>query len=173
MTRAADELSYQLGPELEAELLRVAQAALPREACGLLLGSRQAGSIRIEAHWSSPNLAPDTDSAGFRLDPLAICRAQDSAQLAGHELLGCWHSHPSAAARPSRADWDGLPASWLMLILGPCDSSLAPRLGLFDARAGHGPEGIPRTPNSRTTASGGSRFQPFADKLQARSELDE
>ncbi|HEV2235766.1 MAG TPA: M67 family metallopeptidase [Ktedonobacterales bacterium] len=92
-------------------------AARPRiEACGLLLGTADAGGWRIEATVPLRNIA--NSATYFEFDP---------AELLGHDLrhgaaiVGVYHSHPGGPARPSATDLGQMTreaaAPWVWLIL--------------------------------------------------------
>jgi proteasome lid subunit RPN8/RPN11 len=84
---------------LSERLRSEAQAAGKKEICGLLLGSER----RIEQAVAIPNVAADPERA-FLLDPAAHLGAARAAREAGLDVIGAYHSHPSADARPSESD---------------------------------------------------------------------
>jgi proteasome lid subunit RPN8/RPN11 len=94
-------------------------AARPRiEACGLLLGTRDAGGWRIDATVPLRNLA---DSATyFEFDPAELL---DHDLRHGAAIVGVYHSHPGGPARPSATDLGTMRAQadapWVWLILSP------------------------------------------------------
>ena len=103
---------------IELELSELARAALPQEACGLLLGRWTGATVTVCEQRLSRNLAlPDARKA-FQLDPAAIVQAERRARSQGLELLGCWHSHPAGGARPSARDLALAQTGWVQLILG-------------------------------------------------------
>lgn len=102
----------EIPADLLAAMRRLAQAAAPREACGLLLG----GGERVLALAPSRNLAAAKDA--FEIDTALHLRLQRLARARpGRNVLGVWHSHPRGPAVPSARDlagaWDpGL--AWLI-----------------------------------------------------------
>ncbi|MDB5697485.1 MAG: hypothetical protein JWN69_289 [Alphaproteobacteria bacterium] len=76
-----------------------AEAAAPREVCGLLLGNRG----MISASVALPNSADDP-FRGFAIAPADQFAAARAARAAGLRILGCYHSHPSGVTTPSLAD---------------------------------------------------------------------
>ena len=76
-----------------------AAAALPDEACGIVVG---AGG-RIERAIPAANVAV-TPATAFEIDPAALLRAHREARAAGTTVLGWYHSHPNGAAGPSPTD---------------------------------------------------------------------
>ena len=90
-------------PDLQAQMLAAAHAALPQEACGLLLGHR-AGRVAVVAGLvPAPNVATDP-CRHFEIDPLVLLAAHKAARAGGLPVLGCYHSHPTGFARPSATD---------------------------------------------------------------------
>lgn len=80
-----------------------ARTAYPNEACGLLLGRREAeGGLRVHAVKASPNRAPDPARA-FAIDP-SLHLALLSASGVEQSVIGVYHSHPDGAPAPSAAD---------------------------------------------------------------------
>jgi proteasome lid subunit RPN8/RPN11 len=94
-----------LPDSLRAGILAQADAAHPRECCGLLEGERDGPVFRVLALHAARNLAADPDR--FALDPRDHIAAQKAARNRGHAIIGCYHSHPGGTARPSTADLAG------------------------------------------------------------------
>jgi proteasome lid subunit RPN8/RPN11 len=92
-------MPISLSSGAHAAILAAAQAAHPREACGLLLG--QAGHI----HTARPaaNIHPEP-TRHFEIDPSALIAAHKAARAGRPEVLGYFHSHPNGLARPSATD---------------------------------------------------------------------
>lgn len=90
---------------LRARILDEARTAAPRECCGLLEGAREDGDFHIAALHPAGNL--DGDPTRFLIDPADQFAAQRAARAAGRAVIGCYHSHPGGAARPSAADLAG------------------------------------------------------------------
>ena len=103
---------------IRAELLLWSLAVYPREACGLLVGR----DGRVSSARLVRNLAQDPDR--FELDPVEHLRVERWAERDGREVLGAWHSHPDAPARPSAADRAAAFAPWTHAILSVDESSL-------------------------------------------------
>ena len=83
-----------LAPGLRAAILAQARAAHPRECCGLLEGCE----TRIAAIHPARNMAETVDR--FLIDPALQFRLRRE----GRRIVGCYHSHPNGAARPSSRD---------------------------------------------------------------------
>jgi proteasome lid subunit RPN8/RPN11 len=100
-----------------AQIEREARAAFPGECCGLLEGKRDGDFIRITALHPARNLSSDNDR--FEIDTADHFAAIRAARANGHEIAGCYHSHPNGKAEPSARDaegaWEG---DFIWLILG-------------------------------------------------------
>lgn len=84
---------------LEAELIALAAAAHPLEACGVLFG--RAG--RVTEVRASPNVHP-RPATHFEIDPQALIDAHRAARAGGPEVIGYFHSHPAGPPAPSATD---------------------------------------------------------------------
>jgi proteasome lid subunit RPN8/RPN11 len=106
-TRFAGTL--HLRAEIQSALRAWSRDALPREACGFLLGSVRGARIEIGAALLASNIADREDR--FEIAPGEIVAADRDARGRGLELVGFWHSHPRAGAIPSgddaRGAWPG------------------------------------------------------------------
>lgn len=74
-------------------------SSLSSEVCGVLLGRKAAGGMRIESYRKLRNVAPDP-LHHFLFDPIewVQCCYQES------DLIGIFHSHPLSAPIPSSTD---------------------------------------------------------------------
>ncbi len=91
-------------------MLAEAAGARPKEACGLLFGTRGQGvegQERITAIRPAANVAEDP-TRHFEIDPATLIAAlreeRAGAGRAGLALLGWYHSHPVGEAIPSAQD---------------------------------------------------------------------
>ncbi|HSM53723.1 MAG TPA: M67 family metallopeptidase [Erythrobacter sp.] len=80
-------------------LRNAAASALPRECCGILLGT---GNRFTEAR-PAANVHPRPETH-FEIDPQALIDAHRAARAGGPQVLGYYHSHPTGAAEPSATD---------------------------------------------------------------------
>ena len=94
-------MTLQVTSELLDTLLAEAEAAHPRECCGLLFGGAEEG--RLDSMAPAPNIHPQPETH-FEIDPRALIDAHRASRLAGPELVGYYHSHPDGKARPSATD---------------------------------------------------------------------
>jgi proteasome lid subunit RPN8/RPN11 len=89
-------------------LRRLAQDALPAEACALLIGADTPDGrvVRRVAR------AGEGDRTGFAIPAAAFYAAEQRAQRSGDFVCGVFHSHPASRAVPSGRDlelaWPGL-----------------------------------------------------------------
>jgi proteasome lid subunit RPN8/RPN11 len=96
ITLAADAL---------AAIRRHGAAGYPLECCGALIGAEVgAGERRVSEAWALTNAAVSTPERRFTVAPEDYRRAEARALASGAVLLGFYHSHPDAPARPSLED---------------------------------------------------------------------
>lgn len=89
-----------------ADALRAAaSAAYPNECCGLLEGAREGDVFHVQALHPARNLAARADR--FEINAADHIAAQKAARASGRAIIGCYHSHPDGAARPSQTDTAG------------------------------------------------------------------
>jgi proteasome lid subunit RPN8/RPN11 len=80
-------------------------AGYPFECCGALIGREtSAGERRVIEAWPLTNNAAATPERRFTIAPDDYRRAEARAAASGGALLGFYHSHPDAPARPSLED---------------------------------------------------------------------
>lgn len=92
-------MEIEVSSALVNRLLAEARGALPREACGLLMGSGE----KVSEVRRCANVHPHPE-AYFEIDPRALIDAHRAARSGGMEVLGYWHSHPSGPSEPSATD---------------------------------------------------------------------
>jgi desampylase len=96
----------ELPAALVARIRQEAAEAAPRECCGLLEGlCEDASRLTVTALHPARNLAAEPDK--FEIDPRDHIAAAKVARGRGRAIIGCYHSHPGGAARPSAADLAG------------------------------------------------------------------
>ena len=84
------------------KILRHAESCLPYEACGLIAGEISGKDKLVKKAYLLTNAARSERS--FSLEPKEQFAAARDMRSRGLFLLGCWHSHPSAPAYPSKED---------------------------------------------------------------------
>jgi len=91
--------TLQLEKAVIATIAATARSAVPREACGILLGQ----GARVESVLVTSNVASDP-TRHFEIDPAALVAAHKAVRCGGAKVLGYFHSHPNGLARPSATD---------------------------------------------------------------------
>ena len=99
-----------IAPEAEARVRSDAEAAYPKEACGLLLG---ADGRATEARLAG-NLDLERAHDRYLMDPKDQMRIEREAETKGLKVLGVWHSHPDHPATPSETDRQQAQLVWVM-----------------------------------------------------------
>lgn len=82
-------------------------AGYPDEVCGFLIGRRDGGGrIEVAAVRPAGNARADERRTRYRIDPDDYRSVEREADRSGSEVVGFYHSHPDAPARPSEYDRD-------------------------------------------------------------------
>jgi proteasome lid subunit RPN8/RPN11 len=94
-----------LPSSLARQIEKDGQAAYPNEGCGALLG-RDVGDRRLVERLEPLGnaFAESQQHHRFSIAPLELMRVEKAAALEGRMVLGFYHSHPDAPARPSEYD---------------------------------------------------------------------
>jgi proteasome lid subunit RPN8/RPN11 len=91
---------------LTADVVRAirthARDTYPNECCGAMLGTAE----RVTHVVALPNTTEEGPRRRFLVRPSDYRDAEHAATTSGTELLGFYHSHPDAPARPSQYDLD-------------------------------------------------------------------
>ena len=90
--------------ELSERIREHGAKTYPHECCGALLGSDGAGGREVVEVLSLENQRSDSPRNRFSITPDDAREAELAARRAGLELIGWYHSHPDAPARPSEYD---------------------------------------------------------------------
>jgi len=88
-------------------MLSHATTTYPEECCGLLLGVFQEGqkAKRVEEGKPMSNVFQKEERYHrFTIDPKEFMEADIGAEARGLEIVGIFHSHPNAPAKPSQYD---------------------------------------------------------------------
>jgi proteasome lid subunit RPN8/RPN11 len=97
-----------------AEAIRAAaEAAVPAECCGLLLGTADA----IVQAWPARNTASEPVRR-YDVDPADHVAAVREARRRGLSVVGAYHSHPRMSPAPSATDLAEALPDFLYLIAG-------------------------------------------------------
>lgn len=111
-----------LPADLARAMARLAEAAAPAEACGLLLG----GPGRVAALAPSANLAAEMDA--FEIDTALHLRLARQGRGTARAVVGVWHSHPRSPAVPSARDIAGAWDPALVWLITGADGTRAWRM---------------------------------------------
>jgi len=83
---------------------RHAEAAYPRECCGVLLGNRSGATREVLKVVPCANTRLDSPHRNYGIDPVEVIRIRKDARASGLEIVGFYHSHPDHPARWSPTD---------------------------------------------------------------------
>ncbi len=114
-------MTLVLPAKAAAAIAAHAEATYPEECVGLLVGTLNGERktvlqvITLENRWRGQVQLAATDDPHsrrdrFYLDPRDYLRVDRQARAVGYEIIGCYHSHPDAAAIPSERDRIGAQA---------------------------------------------------------------
>jgi proteasome lid subunit RPN8/RPN11 len=103
-----------------------AEGGYPNEVCGVLFGKELDGKRVIMNTMPIENtFEEDEQYHRFRITPQAMLAAEKLARHDGMDVLGVYHSHPNAPARPSQYDADHAAwTTWTYIILSVQDSKV-------------------------------------------------
>ena len=104
--------------EIAKKLRSHAKSEYPRECCGIILGKRTEEQKTAEKIIQTENTANVVSCERyFQIDPLAVLKAELSAEQEQLEITGFYHSHPDCKAIPSEQDITGMIAGYSYLII--------------------------------------------------------
>lgn len=94
--------------QIKEELVRKIQAhgveTFPHECCGALLGKDDEGAREVVELFALSNRRDDSPRNRFEITPEDVMLAERTAREMKLDLVGWYHSHPNAPARPSEFD---------------------------------------------------------------------
>jgi proteasome lid subunit RPN8/RPN11 len=94
-----------LAPEHLKQIAAAAEAAYPKECCGLLVGRAEPSGDRVVVRIvDSPNVAEGGTRDRFEVDPQVRFDVQRALEDGPERIVGHYHSHPNHAAQPSARD---------------------------------------------------------------------
>lgn len=106
-----------LPADLRGRLAEQALAAYPREACGLLIGTRAGERAEVRCVHAARNREVLRAGERFDLDPADHLAAEERARALGLAVVGVWHSHPDRPALPSARDRSQAWHAWSYVIV--------------------------------------------------------
>lgn len=139
-TRMTIASPVRLGAALRAELDRHAEATYPDECCGILLGRETGGERLVEKLLPIANAWDEVERRRrFVIHARDLLNAEREGRLTGLDVLGFYHSHPDAPARPSEFDREHAWPWYTYLIAGVVTGRVETLTGwqLRDDRAGY------------------------------------
>jgi proteasome lid subunit RPN8/RPN11 len=116
----------------------------PHECCGAILGRDVDGSREVLGLLALANRRDDSPRNRFEVTPGDVQLAEKTAAEKKLELIGWYHSHPDAPARPSEFDREHA-WPWYSYIIVSVQSGLPREMNswrLQDDRAAYDPEVI-------------------------------
>lgn len=88
-----------------ASITREGETAYPNECCGFLLGVLDGGDRRVREVAPVDNAREsEAKHNRFLITPEDFMKTEKRARSAGLDVIGFFHSHPDAEARPSAFD---------------------------------------------------------------------
>lgn len=98
-------MALKISSTLYDQLRQHGEATYPYECCGVLVGAfGEAGDKTVKAAVQCGNTRTDSPANRYHISPSELVRIQRDALLAGHDIVGFYHSHPDHPARWSTTD---------------------------------------------------------------------
>ena len=143
MSGYALKISQELKRQIEAHGVET----FPHECCGALLGRDDDNGREILALLPLANRRDDSPRNRFEVTPGDVLLAEKTAREKKIDLLGWYHSHPNAPARPSEFDREHAWPFYSYIIVSIRDGAPADMTSwrLKDDRGGYDSEGIEKT----------------------------
>ena len=94
----------KIGEELAGKIRAHGVQTYPHECCGAILGRESEGAREVLGLMPLANRRDDSPRNRFEVTPDDVRLAEKSARDQKLELIGWYHSHPDAPARPSEFD---------------------------------------------------------------------
>jgi proteasome lid subunit RPN8/RPN11 len=134
----------KLGESLAAKIQAHGMETYPHECCGAILGRDGTGSREALDLLRLVNRREDSPRNRFEVTAEDVHLAEKTAREKKLELIGWYHSHPDAPARPSEFDREHAWPWYSYIILSvqsgrPCEMN---SWRLHDDRAAYDPEAI-------------------------------
>jgi proteasome lid subunit RPN8/RPN11 len=128
-------MKLALAREFWARIEMEARAAYPGECCGLIEGLRDGDTARVLALFPARNIAAGRDR--FEIHPEDHFAALKTARAQDRAIIGCYHSHPGGAPRPSESDRAGAGEEDFLWLIAALSGADAPAMfGAFVYRTG-------------------------------------
>ena len=124
-------MQVQLEECAKDSMMLHAEGGYPNEICGILLGKDSDGKRVIMNTMPIENaFEADEQYHRFQITPQAMFAAEKLARYDRMDVLGVYHSHPDAPARPSQYDADHAAwTTWTYIILSVQDGKVVDMRG--------------------------------------------
>jgi proteasome lid subunit RPN8/RPN11 len=98
-------MALKIPSALYNQLRQHGESTYPHECCGVLVGEfDEAGGKVVRSVAQCGNTRTDSPANRYHISPSELVRIQRDAMLAGHDIVGFYHSHPDHPARWSTTD---------------------------------------------------------------------
>jgi proteasome lid subunit RPN8/RPN11 len=142
--------ALKIPENLAAQIRAHGVETYPHECCGAILGRELDSSRSVLALLPLANRRDDSPRNRFELTPDDVRLAEKTARDKNLELIGWYHSHPDAPARPSEFDREHA-WPWYSYIIVSVQSGQPREMNswrLRDDRAAYDPEPLESWPPS-------------------------
>jgi proteasome lid subunit RPN8/RPN11 len=140
----------KISEELAGKIRAHGVETYPHECCGAILGRESEGAREVLGLMPLANRRDDSPRNRFEVTPDDVRLAENSARHQKLELIGWYHSHPDAPARPSEFDREHA-WPWYSYIIVSVQSGQPGDMNswrLHDDRSAYGSEAIESTARS-------------------------
>ncbi len=110
-------MPLQLTTNHDAEIRAHGAADYPDECCGFLVGRADGEMVAVARTVPAANLRDDSPRNRFEIDPGDLVKTDRAARAEGLGVVGFYHSHPAAPARPSEFDREHAWAGYCYVIV--------------------------------------------------------
>ena len=98
-------MALRISRVLFEQLRQHGEETYPHECCGVLVGQfDEADDRAVRSVVKCGNTRTDSPENRYHISPGELVRIQREAGLAGHDIVGFYHSHPDCAAEASSTD---------------------------------------------------------------------
>jgi proteasome lid subunit RPN8/RPN11 len=138
----------RVGEELIKQIEAHGMETYPHECCGALLGRDDGSSREVIGLLPLANRRNDSPRNRFEVTPQDVLLAEKTAREQKVDLIGWYHSHPDAPARPSEFDREHAWPWYSYIIVSIQNGSPKDMTSwrLHDDRAAYDPEAIESVP---------------------------
>ena len=97
-------MTLSMPPKLRSAIHTHCRAEYPHECCGALIGTLSGDLKTVVRTERLENAEPNSPERRFVIDPAQLLAVERAARQEGLDVIGFYHSHPDAPARPSPTD---------------------------------------------------------------------